>query len=85
MHFREPAVLTAHLQPRGMHRCQIVSLQDEVRYLAGMPPAHKRLYNEDIKHSLLQDFCQVELTIFTSMASCLSHTSIKGWASACDR
>ncbi len=46
-----------------MHRCQSASLQDEVRYLAGMPPAHKRLYNEDVKHSLLQEFCQVSLIV----------------------
>ena len=51
-----------------MHQCQFALLQDEVRYLAGMPPAHKRLYNEDVKHSLLQDFCQVSLTVFPTMA-----------------
>ena len=56
-----------------------------MRYLAGMPPAHKRLYNEDVKHSLLQEFCQVKLTVFTTVASRTSHTLIKRWASACDR
>ena len=43
-----------------------------MRYLAGMPPAHKRLYNEDVKHSLLQEFCEVSLTVCCSHMLCPS-------------
>ena len=47
-----------------LHEAALLHRRDEVRYLAGMPPAHKRLYDEDVKHSLLQDFCQVNLTVY---------------------